>query len=168
MSLVNEQRPRVQMPRLILWIAMTQSVILYAVVVKMAARPAMPEIDPAAPDLKLIFTIISISLVVVAFILRFTVLQNKPALATSIYIVIFALAEVPGIVGLLQGLQGTPMKELYPFLGMSLLALVALSPALFQNLRRPEASNRRDGRSTGPLQTFLPQRGILESSKTAH
>lgn len=133
MSLVSEQRPRVQMPRLLLWIVwigLTQSIILYAVVVKMAARPAMPEIDPAAPDLKLIFTIVSISLVVVAFILRFTVLQNKPTLATSIYIVILALAEVPGIFGLLQGLQGAPMKDLYPFFGMSLLALVALSPAV--------------------------------------
>jgi hypothetical protein len=90
----------------------------------------MPEIDPAAPGLKLIFTIVSISLVVVAFILRFTVLQNKPTLATSIYIVILALAEVPGIFGLLQGLQGAPMKDLYPFFGMSLLALVALSPAV--------------------------------------
>lgn len=40
MSLVSEQRPRVQMPRLLLWIVwigLTQSVILYAVVVKMAA-----------------------------------------------------------------------------------------------------------------------------------
>lgn len=128
-----ENGTTIKSPRLIawfIWIALTQSVIIYFVVLQMSGIEASSAASADNAGLKKILLITGTSLLVLSFIIRFMVTPVNPALSIPSYIISLALAETSAIFGLVLGFQGVPLPELYLFFGMSLLGLLAQPPTV--------------------------------------
>ena len=122
-----------QLVVLVIWFALLTGVHAYAVVVKTGSTPPRAALESAS--LNTVLAVAALAAAGLSLVLRGVLLGGfrkgtlnldtpegqRRFLAGNI--VCFALAEVPGVFGLVVGLQGGAVGEWLPFIGLSILFL---------------------------------------------
>lgn len=138
--MTNDQSPTppvVQVPRItwwIIWLALTASVVMYFVVLKVS--PTEPDAEGSWRSLHTSLMVIAAVTIVASFAIRFIGTRQliesegakKRSLAFGTYIVSLALAESVAIFGLVLAFMGAPFSEYIAFFVIGGVALLAQPP----------------------------------------